>query len=182
MKIIFRILLVIVTISIINSCTENNITTKEQPEVLNFIGPVESFSDFGVYKVLSYDNPNIVLNVGGTGREDLDLNSEISTFSLPHDKINVNISKYSISVIGYFSDDTYDPNEEQPVLIDRWTSISGIVKLSVSNVEDVTIPGVMATYRISIKLENVIFENEDGDQKMIENLLIEEAGVGWLPG
>jgi hypothetical protein len=180
MKQLQKISIIILSLFLFHSCDETT-ETEQQLEALNFVGQTESFSDFAVYKLLDNDNLNIALQISGAGRETLNLSSEITTFTLPNNDLIIEISEWDRSVLNYFSDDAIVPGEE-PIRLETWSSISGTIRLSVSNIEILTTPPTFTLYDITIHLENVIFENIDGEQKTIESLNIENAHVGWLPG
>lgn len=179
MKQLQKISLLSLSLFLFFSCykiTEN----EQQLEVLNFVGETESFGDFVVYKILNNDNLNIALQISGIGRETLNLNSELTAFSLPNNDLTIEISEWDKSVLGYFSNDAIEPGEEA-LKLKTWKSISGTIKLSVSNIEVLTTP-FQNGYDITIHLENVIFKNTDGEQKIIKNLSIQNSTVGWFPG
>lgn len=68
--------------------------------------------------------------------------------------------------------------DRNPFKIKEWTSISGKGTISVSNVNTEIIPSNETTYRISIELKHVVFENEDDGQTVIEKLNIKNAFIG----
>jgi hypothetical protein len=180
MKQLKKVSILLFSFLLFYSCDETT-ETESQHEVLNFIGETESFGDFSVYKLLNNENLNIALRISGAGRDSLDLTSGVNTFSLPNNDLIIEISEWDRSVLGYFSDDAIVFGEE-PIKLKTWSSISGTIKLSVSNIEILTTPPNFTIYDITIHLENVIFENKEGEQKSIENLNIQNAKVGWLPG
>lgn len=181
MKHLQKISILILSLFLFLSCNETT-ETEQSSEVLNFVGQTESFGDFSVFKLLNSDNLNTSLQISGiVGRETLNLTSDIITFSLPNNDLTIEIAEWDRSVLGYFSDDSIALGEE-PIKLKTWRPISGTISLSVSNIETLTTPPNFTLYDITIHLENVIFENTDGEQKIIEDLNIENAHVGWLPG
>jgi hypothetical protein len=178
MKQLQKISIIILSLFLFLSCDETT-ETEQQLEVLNFVGQTESFSNFSVYKLLNNDNLNVALKISGAGRETLNLSSEITTFTIPNNDLLIEISEWDRSVSGSFSNDVLG---ERPIRLQTWSSISGTIKLSVSNIKILTTPPTFTYYDITIQLENVIFENIDGEQKTIESLNIENANVGWFPG
>lgn len=166
------------------SANTNFTTTKitfiiEESEVeeMNFTGAIDACSDFNITKFLSSENTNTALRITGSGREQLNLTADFSTFEIPHNDITIEISEWDSSVADYSCNDvapTTTPNKTE-----SFTAISGTIKMKVSNIE---ILEFETYYNITLELENVIFENEEGIQKSISNLTIENIGVGWLPG
>ncbi|MFT4900033.1 MAG: hypothetical protein ACI9U0_001834 [Flavobacteriales bacterium] len=164
----------------ISSCTKKDVDF-ESKETIEFTGHIESFSDFFVAKLLNDENLHIALTIIGSGRDDLNLSASTSEFTLPNNKLDIEISKWDRSVRNHFSNDAITVGEE-PVKVEKWTSISGKVTISISDVNTETEAPNETTYRISIELKYVVFENEEGEQKVIEKLNIKNAFVGWLPG
>jgi len=175
MKIRILNLLLVLTLGVFASCN-NDDDSNQQIEELNFTGEIESSSDFFVSKLLNSENLKTALTINGSGRENLNLNSKYTTFSLPNNDINIEISKWDIDVNGYF---TNDSRIEIANKLEFWNAISGNVKILATNVE---ITQFQTYYQITLQLENIVFENNNGEQKIITNLIIENAYVGWLPG
>src|SRR5690606_1827751 len=147
------------------------------PQELNFSGRVISCGDFLVVQLLDAENPHIVLNIDGNGREDLELTSEYKSFSLPDNDLALSITVWDASPEDLFCNDVI---MDGPKLLSTWNAVSGNVSLRVSDVEETEFETL---YRISIRLEDVVFENSvTAEQRSIESLHIENAAAGWLPG
>mgnify|MGYP001441727311 CR=1 FL=1 len=175
MKIRILNLLLVLTLGLFISCNNDDNST-QQIEELNFTGEIESSSDFFVSKLLSSENLKTAITINGAGRENLNLTSEYTTFSLPNNDINIEVSKWNIDVNGYF---TNDAPFEIANKLESWNAISGSIKIIATNIE---ITEFETYYQITLQLENIVFENNSGEQKIITNLIIENANVGWLPG
>ena len=177
-------LLIILTLSIVFlSCSSDNneeITLPKEltlPEELNFTGKIRGCSDFSVQQELNADNANIALNIGGKGREELNLTTEIKSFSLPNNDLVCNLTLREAAVGSNFCNDVPRPN---PNLISRWNAISGTMKLSVSDIE---VTEFETYYKMHILLENVIFQKDNSnEQRTISKLTIENVGLGFMPG
>lgn len=135
------------------SCTSDNNEELTLPEKLDFKGEVLGCADFSVKKFLNSEDFKISLNIGGSGREDLNLSSEYKSFALPNDDVYCNITIYDASVRGRFCNDVVF--DDGPNLISKWDAISGSVKLSVSDIDE---DEYETYYRLKILLENVVFE------------------------
>ena len=129
-----------------------------------------------VSKLLSSENFKTALTINGNGRENLNLTSEYTTFSLPNNDINIEISKWDIDVNGYFTNDS--PIEIANKL-ESWNAISGSIKILATDIE---ITQFETYYKITLQLEEIVFENNSGEQKVLTNLIIDNVNVGWLPG
>lgn len=175
MKIKIFALLIIGSLFLTNCNTDDN-SGNDQVEELNFIGEIESFGDFFVSRLLDTENLKTALIVRGTGRENLNLTSEYTAFSLPNNDLTIEISNWDIPVNGYFSNDAPVVHANK---LESWNAISGTVKLLV---KDIGVNGSETYYKITMLLENIVFENNGGVQKSIPYLVIEDAFVGWLPG
>jgi len=133
--------------------------------------------------LLSSENLRTTLTIRGNGRENLNLTSEYTTFSLPNDDILMEISMWDNDVNnGYFTRDTITPERGVATQLETWIPISGNIKMLVSN----ELPNLDGTgsgiYDISLQLEDVIFENDNGEQRIVTNLVIEDATVGLSLG
>lgn len=160
-----------------SSCSSDERSETSLPMELNFTGRILSCSDFLVNQLLDSENSNISLSINGTGRENLNLTSEYKSFSLPNNDLIASISVWDNSIGGNLCNDVI---VESPNLVSSWNAVSGNLKLSVSNIEETEYE---TYYTITILLEDVLFEDpESGDQRMIPNLIIENAPAGWLPG
>ena len=183
MKASFFKVFTLIIIGLFLSCSDNddnvdnNITN---PEDLDFTGQAFGCGNFFVVQFLSDDNLNTVLWVEGSGRENLELTSEIQDFSLPNDNLNINIQLWDGPVNDLFCTDIALPN--QPVLLNTWTAISGNLRVSVSNVETDETISLSTFYNVTNTLDNVLFENENGEQILIESLSIEDVSVCFFAG
>ncbi|MGB6151077.1 MAG: hypothetical protein WBG48_03725 [Pricia sp.] len=172
-----KTLLLLTLFLVVCSCSKDEDNQTKLPKELNFTGTIVSCSDFTVHQILDAKNLNISLDIDGTGREDLNLTSEFKSFSLPNDNLKCNISAWDAPIAGNFCNDVII---REVNLTGTWNAVSGNLKLSVSDIEETEFD---TYYRLTILLENVIFENSNGDeQREIPSLIIEETGVGFIPG
>jgi hypothetical protein len=180
-----RVLLILTLSIVFLSCSNNDneeINLSEKltlPKELNFTGKISGCSDFAVRQELNAENPNITLNIGGKGkgREELNLTSEIKSFTLPNNDLACSITVREAAAGSNFCNDVPRPN---PELISRWSAISGTMKLSVSDIE---VTEFDTYYKMQILLENVIFQkNDSNEQRTISELTIENVGLGAMPG
>ncbi len=175
-----KFLIIILSSIIFTSCSKDDNQEITLPNDLNFTGKIRGCSDFSVQQELNAENANIALNIGGKSgesREDLNLTSEIKSFSFPNDDLVCNITVREAPVGSNFCNDVPRPN---PDLISRWNAISGTIKLSVSDIE---VTEFETYYRLQILLENVIFQKENSnEQRTISRLTIDNVGLGFMPG
>ena len=158
------------------SCGSDDDSENPLPMEMDFTGRVISCGDFFVNQLLSPGEVNIALEIKGSGREMLGLTSEFTSFSLPHNDLEVSISEWDGPAGEVFCNDVIT---EGPNRINAWTAVSGNLRIQVSNIEETEFETL---YTITLELENVVFENSNGEQRIIPELFIEEAAVGWLPG
>lgn len=159
------------------SCSSDDGNKITLPEELNFTGDIIGCGDFSVRQLLDSENLNVSLSISGTGREDLNLTSEYKSFALPNNNLVCVIALWDAPAGGNFCNDVV---HEGPNLISKWDAVSGNLKLLVSDIEETEFE---TYYKITILLENVVFEKSNGnEQRTIPNLIIEEVFVGWLPG
>ncbi len=153
----------------------NNISEDTIPS-LNFEGDIISCSDFWVNQSLNSEDTTW-LNISGTGITQMKLDSVFQTFEVPNNNLTINISSYDAAAGHLFCNDILDDSAK---LVRKWIATSGVVKIKVTNIQKYEYE---TFYSITIVLENVIFKDEDTDEeRIIKNLVIEKAGVGWLPG
>lgn len=173
-----KILLYGLLILLSYGCSKDDTYNESLPPELNFSGNIISCGDFFVSQALTSENTNIWVKINGTGRIPLRLDSEFQTFSIPNDELTASISLYDSTAGTLFCNDIIE--EEQPSLISNWDAISGNIQLKVTNIEETEFE---TYYDISILIENMVFKNNDNNEKRtIEKLVIEETHVGWLPG
>lgn len=142
-----------------------------------FKGKVIGCGDFFVSQALDNNHLNIFISVRGAGKKNLDLTTTYKTFSLPNDDLMARISVMDRAVGYYYCDDVV---LHEPQLVSMWNAVSGDLKIAVSNVEDSI---YQEPYYITVILENILFENaENGNQRFIPGLVIEDVFVGWFPG
>lgn len=159
------------------SCNENDDT--DTISTINFTGSSIGCANFNIYVFENDESSQTVLSINGVSKEDLGLTVESKTFQLPDPKLNIEISTWDISVASYFCNDVaIDPT---PQKTDTWSLVSGTATLSISNVVPSQIPEV-DNYTIHVFLENLIFEDSEGDQIKMEDLDLQDISVGWLPG
>jgi hypothetical protein len=174
-----RSLIFTVIISLIlSSCDSGYTDPFDLPEELIFSGEIISCSDFGVSQLLEAGNSNVALNISGTyrnSRETLNLTTDFKSFSLPNDSLHCNILVWNAPVNSYLCNDVPDLTINR---VHEWTAISGELKIKLSDLE---VTEFETYYRITIQLDNVVFE-KDTEQRVVKSLLIEDAGVGWFPG
>jgi len=177
-------ILILTFLSVLFSCngddSEQNSDNSQEitlPDELNFTGRLIDCSDFSVHQLLNLENPNISLNIGGSGRESLNLNSTMKLFSLPDNDINVDITIYDTPVSTIYCNDVAP--DEPPILISKWSPVSGTIKLSVSDIEETEFD---TFYKMAILLENVVFEKADSNETRIISSLVIDSNLGFLPG
>lgn len=172
-----KIVSLFISILIFSGCSDDENNETRLPEELNFTGEIISCSDFSVHQILDSENLNISLSISGIGREDLNLTSEYKSFSLPNNNLVCNVAVWDALVGGTFCNDVI---VQEVNLVSKWNAVSGNLKLAVSDIEETEYD---TYYRLTILLENVVFKNSTSDgQRKIPNLIIEETGVGFLPG
>lgn len=175
MKAIIKIIFFIGIVLTLNSCK----VTEEQFEYIeeiNFEGNIVGCSDFFISKLLNNDNQNIALTISGIGRENLNLTSSSTTFNIPLEDIQITISEWDIDMSDYYCNDAV---EIEPQLLNNWEAVDGNITISVDNI---TPNGIMTLYDITIYLDNIIFQDDDGNLKKITTLTFSNVNVGWLPG
>lgn len=145
-------------------------------EAIGFTGELQSCGDFFVSKLLSSAKSNIVLTITGSGREELNLDSNVQEIILPNANLSIEISEWDASLTGYFCTDILT---SQPKKTISWKAVSGTAKINIIYLEQ---PEFDAYYTINIALENVVFESNFNGQIFIEQLTIENATVGWFAG
>ena len=133
--------------------------------------------DFVVAKLLDDENLNISLNVSGGGRENLNITNEVQTFLLPNENFNVVIQIWDTPVNDNFCSDIAPAID--PVLISTWSVVSGSAEVSASNIPD---DSYSTEYNITISLENVVFEDDNEDQRAITDLILRQVNVGYFAG
>ena len=156
--------------------------TEKAIEVLTFELPQQRFGDFEMYYLLNSQNPEMALSIKGKGREAMGLTDSPKDFSLPNGDLTIEISKWDQSMEGFFGNDAIDPDQKRPQRLDVWRAVAGTVSLSVSNVEPASFPPGSSLYTMDVVLSDLLFENEKGEKKRIERLVIKDASLGWLPG
>ncbi len=177
MKYFVPILAFIISLNLL-SCDSEYTDPFDLPEELNFSGEIISCSDFGVSQLLEPGNSNVALNISGAypnSRETLNLTTDFKSFSLPNDSIYCSIVVWDAPVNSYLCNDVPDLTINR---VHEWNAISGKLRIMISDLE---VTEFETLYRIAIQIENVVFE-KDNEQRVIQNLLIENAGVGWFPG
>lgn len=157
------------------SCEKNDID-KSETTPINFSGEIESCSDFTVRKFLNSENFSSAITITGLGRETLSLTSEFSEHELPNDNIYITISEWDNPAYDILCNDT---PIEIPTETALFNAISGSIKIKVAIVEELEFE---TFYNITLELNNIIFENNEGEKKNLSYLIIENAVVGWLPG
>jgi len=173
-----KLSLLLFIISLLFSCSNDDNESIILPEELDFIGPTLGCGDFSIAQFLNEDNLNISLNINSinfNGRESLNLTNESQIFSLPNNDLDVGISVWNIPVNLDFCNDIAPLIT--PILINSWTAISGNLEISISNFDNVNM-----FYDVTILLEDILFENDNGDQRFISNLILEEVTVGLFAG
>lgn len=157
-----------------SSCKKENI----KPD-LNFTAESYGCSSFIVYKV-NKDEDAAVAVIGN--RDNLNLTTSEKSFNLY--SVNANDLKVEIKRFKGNSKKFYcnDVPSEAGDIISTWTGKNGTVKIIITQDSIATNPLGKPEYKITVKLENMDFENENGKRMTIDNLEFKEVYVGWLPG
>ena len=164
---------------LIFSCKEDDqIEEPKNVNAIEFLGETYSCGDFYINVLQGQGDTQRALLISGATREDLSLTNEIKTFSLPQENLNIEIRDYDIPInTSFFCNDIiYDPWPKQ---IGDWKIISGVLSLSVSDVQSINFS---LNYNISVLLEDAIFENDNGEQLKVEVLKLDDLLVGWYAG
>lgn len=180
MKIFYLVSLFSLSV-LIFSCDEDD-KTEESTGVrtIEFLGETYSCGDFSINVLQNEGDTQRALLLSGESRVSLMLTEEVQTFDLPLEGLTVEIMDYDLSINnGHFCNDVFFG--ELPKIIENWNVVSGTINLSISNFQE-TVSNFESPYNITVVLENAIFENESGEQLKIEQLILEELGVGWYPG
>jgi hypothetical protein len=155
-------------------------------DTITFTGEVESFGDFSIHKMLSNEDTSTSLNITSVdARERLNLATGIvKSFLLTNDNINLSITNWDMPLdYGYFSRDYIDLDVPTPTIVKTFMATRGSIKIKVLNVTEYQSGNFIETlYEVNIELENVLFESNDGEQKFIKNLTINDVRLGWSPG
>ncbi len=171
-----KVLLVSILLGVLFfSCDDNEQTNKKNLKEFYFTGEVGGCSDFMVYQFLSEKKNTITLSIDGKGREELGLNSEYKKFSVPSDNISIVVTEWEKPAHSDFCNDVISDNKK----LKSWKGVSGNLKIKISDVEKTKFS---THYKITIIVENVVFKNEEGQEKIISKLIIKDTMVGWLPG
>lgn len=171
------LLLFFIVLFVLSGCSSGDREEISLPKDLNFTGNIISCADFSMHQLLDSENLNISINIGGSGREDLNLTSEYKSFSLPNEDLYCNITLFDAAIGSKFCNDVI---MEEPKLISKWKAVSGTLKLSVSNITETEYE---TFYSLNIILENAVFEkNNSKEQRIIPSLIIENVNLGFLPG
>jgi uncharacterized lipoprotein YehR (DUF1307 family) len=147
----------------------------------NFDGQFSSESrgcgSFVVYKV--NDTNDMAIAVIGS-RESLNLSMTEQTFDLSKANANnlkVEILKFATKASLYYCDDVAGDE-----ITDKWVGKSGQIKIVITEDYIDDNPQFRATYKINVKIENVILENNDENKIIIGSLAFKDVTVGWSPG
>ena len=149
------------------------------PQQLEFIGSGSGCVNFFVFKL--NEDKNIGLTVTGI-KDALELNQDLKTFDLATEQhLMVNIDKWANDMNTYCTDVVEAGTE----LLNSYESISGTVKVQI--VEDSIIySGANAfpelLYKIDVHLENILLQDNSGEELSIPNEKFSDVLVGWFPG
>lgn len=157
-----------------SGCNKENI----KPD-LNFTNDSYGCSSFIVYK--TDKNKDDVIAVIGN-RDALNLSKTEQTFDLKNvnqSNLKVEIKRFKGDASKYYCNDVAS---EAGDIISTWTGKSGTVKITIVQDSIAFNPQGKPEYKITIKIENVNFENGNEKEVTIDNLEFKEVYVGWLPG
>ena len=157
---------------------------KESPDselTSNFNFTTESYgcSSFVVYKFNTEKDATIAV-IGK--RENLNLSTSEQSFdlsSINENDLKVEIKKFADVAGSYYCDDVMG---DDPEVLNSWRGKNGIVKIKIVEDNIGTNPAGKPEYRISVKLEDVDFEDANGEKVKINYLEFNDVYVGWLPG
>lgn len=175
-------------------------STSSELEILELTGPNIGGYSFNLVKFLS-DERLMGLEIYG-GPNSLELNNEIQSFSLPNEKIAINLSEWDAPLYRTYIQQDYieidldgnpiDPNNLEPNKINNWSIVSGTISFRMDkdpyfitvinndNGEILDEFNLHNQYDLYITIENAVFENDQGEQILIKNSSIEQSALGWL--
>ena len=161
-----------------NKDEENEVT---DIETVQFIEQAISCVDFSVNVLENNEETQRALLIYGNSKDDLVLTEASQTFNLPVENLTVSIRDYDLPIGTWFycNDIAFDP---WPQVIEEWDLVSGSITMSVSNIQSDPNLGLSDLYDLFILLEDAVFENELGEQLMVEELELEDLPMGWYPG
>lgn len=159
------------------SCEDNITDSESPPEQIFPEGRVQSFGDFYLYQTISEELNNVALAIVGISKDSC-LIDTMNIFELPHPHIEVSILRYDIPVDnGYFENDVVPMR--QPLLSNTWNAKSGSISIKLYDKEDFD---GFDHFNLDLELNDIIFEDSNGNTKTIPSHIIEDAMLGWLPG
>lgn len=161
----------------LSSCSDQS--KVELPNGVNpraFNTEAQGCSSFYVFK--EDHEENILIEVQGS-RDELELSQTEKEFDLTHPSLRAAILKFDGPIGQYACDDVLGNEGE---VISTWKAISGKALIKIEE-DRIVVNSWSVHYRISVKLLEPVFENEDGDQLPFNGIIeFNNVYVGWLPG
>lgn len=132
-------------------------------------------SDFYVYKELS--EQKLHLYVSGK-RSDLGLNLTEQTFDVNAPSLTIQMHLFNDEIGSYACDDVAN---DQGEIGSTWTAISGAVTIQITE-DSISVDPWGTTFKMTVKLKDMVLENEKKEVANLPEELFEDVFVGWLPG
>ncbi|GEM_PF-6092093 len=132
-------------------------------------------SDFYVYKELPEER--LHLSVSGK-RSDLGLNLTAQTFDVNAPSLKIQIHLFKDEIGNYACDDVAN---DQGEISTTWTAISGAVTIQITE-DSISVDPWGTTFKMTVKLKDMVLENEEKEVANLPEEIFEDVFVGWLPG
>lgn len=105
------------------------------------------------------------------------MSSTNQQFELPHNNLIVSFNEFDGPIGNFYCDDVIGDEGE---IINSYTAIAGTVEIQIVS-DNIFVDPLGTTYEITLQVRNLEFEVE-GISQVIEELILEDVFVGWLPG
>lgn len=142
-----------------------------------FTGRTGGCGSFFVYRFNTEFTEAVVVSVDRSQLPVVDSTEMTLELTLPAEHVEVRIDRFDKRAENYYCNDVRTDGD--PEVEERWNALSGSIRIVIGNGDA---NAVDEFYQVIVRLENVVFENENGEQVTVDAVDIDTTNVGWFPG
>ncbi len=161
--------------------TAIQLETNTPTETIVFGNTIESCGgDINIQIYEDISEPDKTLSFKVNSLKTLAENNEEISYTLPNKEVDISIKQWDrpILELDYFCTDVSYPDYFETA---SWEAISGVITIASSDLNYMNDLNTYWSYTISVQLENVVCQNENGELKTIEDLNFETriSNIHW---